>query len=251
MTQWANTFAATVIPRGVAPSSICSSVPSAWSEANIRCRASIEASSAATQMTPGAIVRRSPGSGPTPRGKRLTTMTKKSSTVRTSELRRAASSRSRWMTHRSAASTSGPLEIDSPSCGDSRLKVRRENHCGTPRKVLGNQILHMLHSFGVERRERLIQDPKRHGVTQGQARERRAAPLSLGQHPSRHVLAAGKAEPAQRLADLRRLPGNTRERARHVQILGGGQVILDRIGVSDVDELPPEFLLKPPDVLAR
>jgi len=100
----------------------------------MRCRASIEASSAATQITPGAIVRSSAGSGPTPRGKRLTTMTKKRSTVNTSELRRAASSRSRWITQPSAAGMSSRLEVDAQGCGGRyfRLKVRREDHCGAP-----------------------------------------------------------------------------------------------------------------------
>src|SRR5207249_4576278 len=112
------------------------------------------------------------------------------------------------------------------------------------------QVLHMFDSFEVERRKRFIQDPEWHRFAQGQTRERRSAALSLGQHPSRHVLATGKTQASQRLADLRRLPAIARERTRHVQILGGCQVILDRIGVSDVDELLREFLLKPPDIVA-
>src|SRR5258708_6757240 len=247
--QWANTLAATVIPRGVAPSSICSSVPSEWSDANIRCRASIEARSAATQMTPGAIVRRSAGSGPIPRGKRLTTITKKRSTVMTSELRRAASRRSRWITHRSAASMSAPPEIDTQCCGDPGLEMRRENHCCAPGEVLRDQILHVLHSGGVERRKRLIQDPQRHRFAQGQARERDAPPLALRQHPRRQILATAEAELAKRLAEPRGLHWNAGERARNAQILGRSQVILDRAGVSDLDGRPPELLLQPPHIL--
>src|SRR5207302_7557145 len=88
----------------------------------------------------------------------------------------------------------------------------------------------------------------RRPFAQGQTRESHPPPLSLRQHPSGQVFATGKAQASQRLADLRSLPRNAGERARHVQILGSGQLILDCIGVSDVDELPPEFLLKPPDI---
>src|SRR5712691_9749207 len=190
-------------------------------------------------MTPGAIVRRSAGSGPTPSGNRLTTITKNSSTVSTSELRRTASSRSRWTTQRSAAIMSVRLEIDAQRRGGrySRLEMRREDRRSAPRKVLRDQILHVLHGRGIERRERLIQDPQRHGAARGEPRQGHAPALPLRQHPRGQVLATGKAEPAQRLADLRGLRPDAGERARHVQILGGAQVVLDRIGVSDVDEL--------------
>ena len=55
----------------------------------------VDVKSAATHTTPGAMVRSMFISGPTPRGKRLTTMTKKNSVVRTSDRRRIASRRSR------------------------------------------------------------------------------------------------------------------------------------------------------------
>src|SRR6266704_464555 len=202
-------------------------------------------------MTPGAIARRSAGSGPTPSGNRLATITKNSSTVSTSELRRTASSRSRWITQRSAAIMSARREIDAQRRGDSRLEVRREDHRGAPRNVLGDQALHAVDRGGVERGKRLIQDPQRHRLAQGEPRKSRSAALPLRQHPRGQILATGKAEPAERLADPRGLRPDTGERARHVQVLGGGQLILDRIGVSHVDEPPPEFLLQPPDILAR
>src|SRR5258708_7153172 len=63
--------------------------------------------------------------------------------------------------------------------------------------------------------------------------------------------AAGKAEQAKCFADWCGLCTNAGKRARHVQILGRGQVILDRVGVSDVHELPPELLMQPPNILAR
>src|SRR5712672_878001 len=129
--------------------------------------------------------------------------------------------------------------------------MRRENHCCAPGEVLRDQILHTLHSRGVERRKRLIQDPQRHRLAQGQARERDAPPLALRQHPRRQILATAKAELAKRLADPRGLHPNAGERARSAQILGRGQVILDRAGVPNVDDLPPELLLQPPDILAR
>src|SRR5882672_3855261 len=62
------------------------------------------------------------------------------------------------------------------------------------------------------------------------------------------MLATREAEPSQRLCDLRAPRPDTSERACDLQVLGRGQVILDRIGVPDVDELTAEFLLQPPDV---
>ena len=87
---------------GSPASSICSSVPSWWSGANSRASDSMQASSAATHSTPGAMLRNWLASGPTPSGNRLTTMTKKTSALTTSPLRRNASSRSRRSTHPSA-----------------------------------------------------------------------------------------------------------------------------------------------------
>src|SRR6266545_7573912 len=184
-------------------------------------------------MTPGAIVRSSAGSGPTPSGNRLATITKNSSTVSTSELRRTASSRSRWITQRSAASMSVRLEIDAQRRGGgySRLEVRREDHRCAPRNVLGDQALHAVDRGGVERGKRFIQDPQRLGVAQGEPRQSHASPLPLRQHPRGQILATGKAEPVERLADPRGLRPDTGERARHLQILGGGQIVFDRIGV--------------------
>src|SRR6266704_1941965 len=204
-------------------------------------------------MTPGAIARSSAGSGPTPSGNRLAMITKNSSTVSASELRRTASSRSRWITQRSAATISARLEIDAQRRGGRypRLEVRREDHRGAPRNVLGDQALHAADRGGVERGKRLIQDPQRHRLAQGEPRKSRSAALPVRQHPRGQILATGQAEPIERLADPRGLRPDTGERARHVQVLGGGQVILDRIGVSHVDEPPPEFLLQPPDILAR
>src|SRR5882762_5336046 len=222
VTQWANTFAATVIPRGVAPSSICSSVPSAWSEANIRCRASIEASSAATQMTPGAIVRRSAGSGPTPRGKRLTTMTKKSNTVRTSELRRAGR--------------------------DLRPVVRGVDDGSAPGNLLRDHAAHAIHGCCVERRKRFIEHPQRHLLAQREPRQRHPPSLPARQHACEQMLATGETEPAQCLADLSGAGAHAGKRARDLKVLGRGQVFLDRIGVPDVDELAAEFLLQPADI---
>src|SRR5258706_12656495 len=65
------------------------------------------------------------------------------------------------------------------------------------------------------------------------------------------VTATAEAELANRLADHRGLTPNAGERARNAKILGRGQVILDRAGVPNVDDLPPELLLQPPDILAR
>jgi hypothetical protein len=66
-------------PSGCGARASCSSVPSRWSSANRRGSESMVASSAATHSTPGASLRSSSGSGPTPSGNRLTTMMKKNS----------------------------------------------------------------------------------------------------------------------------------------------------------------------------
>jgi hypothetical protein len=60
---------------GYGESAICSSVPSAKSAAKRRGSDRSDASSAATQSTPGPSARRSAGSGPTPRGNKVTTIT--------------------------------------------------------------------------------------------------------------------------------------------------------------------------------
>src|SRR6266508_3485117 len=123
-------------------------------------------------MTPGAIVRRSAGSGPTPSGNRLATITKNSSTVSTSELRRTASSRSRWITQRSAAIISARLEIDAQRRGGRylRLEVSREHRRPAPRNVLGDQAPHAVDRGGIERGERLVQDPKGGGLAHSEPR---------------------------------------------------------------------------------
>src|SRR3990172_8990344 len=85
------------------------------------------ASSAATQMTPGAMVRSTLGSGPRPSGNRLTTMTKKTSGVRMSVLRRRATVRSRQYRRAMALNNLNTLadpDLQHAFCFDADVLVR-------------------------------------------------------------------------------------------------------------------------------
>ena len=94
-TQCAAIFATTSKVNGVPDNSICSKVPSRWSTSNKRFSASKLASKAPTHSTPGASMRKVARSGPTARGNKAATTTKKNTTVSTSLGRRKASNRSR------------------------------------------------------------------------------------------------------------------------------------------------------------
>src|SRR5882672_11404508 len=250
--QCANTFAATIIPKGVAPSIICSSVPSAWSAANTRLSASIDASRAATHSTPGPTVRSSFGSGPIPRGKRLTTITKKSTTVRTSELRRAASSRSRKITQRSAAIISAPREVDAPRNRglDARLVVRRIYDSAAAGNVPADQAPHAFDRRGVERGEGLVEDPQRCCFREREPGQRHAAALALRQHARGQVLLGREAEPRERCDDPSPVGDKAGERAGDFQILRRREIVLQRVGVAHIEQPRPEFLLEPAHALA-
>src|SRR5512134_312923 len=144
-------------------------------------------SSAATQITPGATARSRLGSAPMPSGKRLATMTKKSSAVATSPGRRTASSRSRTTTQRAAERRTPPTsaEVHHVARGDAGILVRGEDDRSSPLELLQHERPQELDAVRVERRERLVEQPKRHARRHAQPRERRPAPLSLRKMPNR------------------------------------------------------------------
>src|SRR6188474_671810 len=114
----------------------------------------MEASNAATQTTPGAMVRSMLISGPTPRGNRLTTMTKKNNVVRTSDRRRIASKRSRWVMR---TNMSGELQpLDGRSRYLNLLMGGHYDHAALY-QVSFHYTLHQFHRGGIKRRQWLIQ----------------------------------------------------------------------------------------------
>src|SRR5688572_7608911 len=184
-------------------------------------------------MMPGARTRSLSGSAPMPSGKRLTTMTKKSSTVPMSLRRRIATSSSRQTTTRMAAST---LELDHAAVAQVHALVGGVDHAAAALRMLAEQRARQLGRAGVERRERLIEQPDRRRPAYDQPRERGAPPLPLRELA--HRLVAGDAETRQRVAQL---PGGNRqagERACRAQVLRAGQLVLHRRGVPEVQDMP-------------
>ncbi len=88
--------------------------------------AALEASKAATQTTPGATKRSNCVSGPIPKGKRLTTITKKKSVDKTSARRLHASVRSRATIQRNIERVEGTLTMQVRA---AETNLRR---CGVP-----------------------------------------------------------------------------------------------------------------------
>src|SRR3954471_10257781 len=186
--QWANAFAATTAPSGAAPSSICSSVPSAWSAANRRPSESRLESSAATQIAPGAMARSNAGSAPMPSGNSVVTMTKKSSAVPTSLRLRSASKRSR----RKRQARTSAIEVDDLSL-DARILVGGEDHHAALRHVRADQRLDRTCRMNIEGGERLVEQPQRRRAAEREAGERRSPALALRklfqQRTGRHLQA--------------------------------------------------------------
>src|SRR5438105_4934214 len=118
----------------------------------------MQESSAATQITPGAIERNRSGSVPTPSGNRLVTITKNSSAVATSLRRRSASSRSRWTMQRAAPSTSGrcAAEVDDLRGAPLGFLMRSKHDAAAARHISINQRLDQPDRRGIESRERLV-----------------------------------------------------------------------------------------------
>src|SRR3954468_20071609 len=238
--QCANVFAATTTPSGDAPSSICSSVPSAWSAANRRPSDSRLDSSAATQMTPGAIARSRFGSAPTPSGNRLATMTKNSSATATSLFCRTASSRFLRIT----VTRPSPIKADLAAL-QARFLVRRKHRGASTRDVLGDEVLDRARRVRIQRRERLIEQPERRRRAQHQSRERGAPALSLRQFLQQDALRY--LEPRQRVTHVGAPGGRSGKRTGDREVFLRGELVLQRRRVAEIDELGPVFFLERAD----
>src|SRR2546430_15443484 len=94
-------------------------------------------SSAATQITPGAIERSRSGSAPMPSGNRLVTITKNSSAEATSLRRRHATRRSRT-TMQSAASS---IQVEDLRGGDAGVLMSREDYPPAAGQESGDHLL--------------------------------------------------------------------------------------------------------------
>src|SRR5687768_6169816 len=224
--QCASTLAATSAPSGAAASSICSSVPSAKSASNRRLSDNKEESSAQTQITPGAMARSWFGSAPIPSGNRLATITKKSNATATSLRRRMATSRSRRMT----AST---LEIDHAAVAQPCVLMGRIDDGAARARMRADQFPGQLGRGSVERGERLVEQPQRHRRRKRKPRERRAPALAL-----RHLLQnlMGNAHAPERALDVLPRRRKAGEQAGEFQVLRGGELVLHRRRVAEVDE---------------
>src|SRR2546426_854565 len=227
-------------PSGSEPSSSWSSVPSAWSAANSRPSESMQESSAATQITPGAIERSSSGSAPMPSGNRLVTITKNSSAVATSLRRRHATRRSRTTMQRAASS----IQVDNLRGAHAGVLMRREHHGPAACHVAVDQLLDQATRRCVERGIRLVEQPKGKRIADDQPRQHRSPPLTLRQSLHREI---GQFERIEGLLYLPRRDAKPGEGAGDAQILRGGEVVLHRGCVADVDQLLRVLIAQAPD----
>src|SRR2546423_11770684 len=98
-----------------------------------------------------------------PKGKRLATITKKSSAVATSLRRRSASRRSRQMSVRAMASTLARRQIQHARPRiDAGGLMRRVDEAAASAKMTVDQFLGVARRCGVERGEGLVEQPQRH-----------------------------------------------------------------------------------------
>src|SRR2546428_4218045 len=190
-------------------------------------------------MTPGAMARSRFGSAPTPSGNRLATITKKSSAVATSLRRRSARSRSRYTMQRAAASMS--VEVDHLRGCDPRVLMRGENESAASRRMILDESHENRNAFGIQRRERLVEQPQRPRFAERQPRQRGAPALAL-RKASYRLLFCGESEPGERLAHPFFVRRYTCERAPDRKILGRGEIVLHRRRVPQIDEPGRIFL---------
>src|SRR4030067_1646485 len=111
------------------------------------------ASNAATQMTPGAMVRSILGSGPRPNGNRLTTMTKNTNGVRMSVLRRRATVKSRQNSRPMALNMLSTLvgpNLQHGFCLDVDILVRSDDDQPALREVFHQDACHQRYRVHVQ-----------------------------------------------------------------------------------------------------
>src|SRR5690348_17031308 len=181
----------------------------------------IDASRAATHTTPGAMTRSMFISGPTPSGKRLTTMMKKNSVVRTSERRLAASRRSRRIIQKNMSGELQPLD---GGAGYLDFLVGRHHDHAAMFQVPLYQTLYQFDCTRIECGQGLIQYPE-HSTAYQQARQRHPAALPLGQHLGRQQLASAQSHMLQGVVGLAFIQINPPERAGDAQILDSSQIV--------------------------
>src|SRR4051812_22412420 len=185
-------------------------------------------------MTPGAMARSWFGSAPMPSGKRLATMTKKSSAVPTSLRRRSASSRSRSTTERTTASISGAgAQVDHPCAADADFLVRGVDHRAATLHLFFQNTIEIRDALGIERGKRLVEEPQR-CVRHEQARERGAPALTLRELAHRQL---GYAEPLERRDERFPACALACEATTDLEVLARGEIVLHRGRVTDVDQL--------------
>lgn len=134
--------------------------------------------------------------------------------------------------------------------GDFELDVGRVDHGGSARDMVGDHLLYDFHRPGIERGERFIKDPQRGLAAQREPRQGDAAALPLREHARGPMCAAADAKLVERRPQLAVGGPASGERARNGKILGCRKIILDGVGVTEINEPPPELLAQSPDILA-
>ena len=123
--------------------------------------------------------------------------------------------------------------------------VARQQHAAAARAVRGQQRVQRGGAGDVERVERLVQHPQRRAPSPAPAGP---APRGGAGPATGCARACARARPGPG-ARARRAGGRARVTPMHAreegQRLGGGQVVLQRVGVGDVDELGGEALVAP------
>src|SRR5262245_7610191 len=169
-----------------------------------------------------------------PSGKGLVTMTKNKSAVATSLRCRSASSRSRYTMQRIAASMSA--ELDHARGADSRILMGREDDRPTSGQMRATEVLYQFDAARVERREGLVEQPERPRRAEREARERRAAPLALGE-PLYGCAVRSEAETDQGSVDFALRGRRSGQLARNAQILRRGEIVLHRRCMAEIEHL--------------
>src|SRR3954468_21328302 len=174
------------------------------------------------------------GSAPMPSGKRLATMTKKSSAVATSLRRRSASSRSRWTSVRATASISGAgAQVEHPRVVNTRVLVRRIDDGAAALHLFSHEAIENRDAFGVEGGKRLVQEPQRR-LGHEQARERRAPALALRELAHRQLR---HAEPLERRGERFHACTLAGKATADLEVLARREIVLHRGCMADVDQL--------------
>src|ERR671936_2634459 len=112
--------------------------------------------------------------------------------------------------------------------------MRRINHAAARLQVPADQLLGVARGGGVERGEGLIEEPERHAFGKKETRERGAPALALRElaHGQR-----GHGKGTERCGERFALRLQAGEPAGDVEVLVRREIVLERGGVPDVDEV--------------